>query len=106
MQDEFANREAPSLQLRPPVVTILGHVDHGKTSLLDAIRQSGGTAVAVTDLEMNDAAQRIGSCEGIDACPEGGACLAALTRLRENGWIAAAESIVMFNTGTGLKYSE
>ena len=77
----------------------------GDRLMLQAIRASGGTAVAVEDREMIDAAGRIGSREGIDACPEGGAALAAVERLRKRGSIGANERIVLFNTGTGLKYA-
>ncbi|HEV8703203.1 MAG TPA: threonine synthase [Candidatus Polarisedimenticolia bacterium] len=77
----------------------------GDRLMLQAIRASGGTAVAVEDREMIDAAGRIGSREGIDACPEGGASLAAVERLRKRGSIGAEERVVLFNTGTGLKYA-
>ena len=77
----------------------------GDRLMLQAIRASGGAAVAVDDREMIEAAGRIGSREGIDACPEGGAALAAVERLRHKGLIRAGERIVLFNTGTGLKYA-
>ncbi|MEK7284021.1 MAG: threonine synthase [Acidobacteriota bacterium] len=76
----------------------------GDRLMLQAIRASGGVAVAVADREMIEAAGRIGSREGIDACPEGGAALAAVQRLVRAGAIEADETIVIFNTGTGLKY--
>ena len=76
----------------------------GDFLMLRAIRESRGTALAVTDREMMEAAGRMASREGIDACPEGGAALAGAQRLRERGTIAAGESVVVFNTGTGLKY--
>ena len=77
----------------------------GDFLILRSVRLSGGTAVAVSDREMMEAAAQIASQEGIDACPEGGACLAALRRLRGQGRVTPRESVVLFNTGTGLKYS-
>jgi len=77
----------------------------GDRLMLEAIRKSGGAAVAVDDREMMDCAGLLGSREGIDACPEGGAALAAVRRLVGAGSLDAGGTIVMFNTGTGLKYS-
>lgn len=77
----------------------------GDFLILASVRDSDGAAVAVSDEEMMQAAGRIGAREGIDACPEGGACLAALQRLKESGRIRRGESAVLFNTGTGLKYA-
>ncbi len=76
----------------------------GDFLILRAVRDSGGAAVVVEDSEMIDAAAMIGSREGIEACPEGGAALAALRRLRAEGKVKADDTIVLFNTGTGLKY--
>ena len=72
--------------------------------MLRALRASGGMALPVEDHEMMEAVDRIGHREGIDACPEGGATLAALGRLKERGLVRPADTIVLFNTGTGLKY--
>jgi threonine synthase len=69
-----------------------------------ALRESNGTALAVSDEEMMQAARLIGSHQGIFACPEGGATLAALLRLRDEGWISKHERVVLFNTGSGHKY--
>ncbi|HET6279203.1 MAG TPA: threonine synthase [Candidatus Polarisedimenticolia bacterium] len=77
----------------------------GDFLILAAVRDSNGAAVAVSDEEMMRAAGRIGAREGIDACPEGGACLAALQRLKDAGRVSPGETIVLFNTGTGLKYA-
>jgi threonine synthase len=76
----------------------------GDRLMLSALRDSGGCAVAVEDCEMMEAAARLGSREGIDACPEGGAALAAVAALKGRGEIDRDETIVLFNTGTGLKY--
>jgi threonine synthase len=72
--------------------------------ILRAVRESRGTAVAVTDEEMAGAQLEIARGEGIFACPEGGATLAALRRLVDSGQVAREERVVLFNTGTGLKY--
>jgi threonine synthase len=76
----------------------------GDFLILRALRESGGTAVAVPDEEMIDMGGLIGRTEGNFVCPEGGATLAAFQRLRAAGWIDDDESVVLFNTGSGLKY--
>jgi len=76
----------------------------GDFIMLDIIRKSGGTAIAVSDAELIAAVKEIGSAEGIFAAPEGAACLPALKRLVERGEVNRDESIVIFNTGSGLKY--
>jgi threonine synthase len=76
----------------------------GDFLILRAIRESGGTAVSVSDQSMIDGMIEIGSAEGISAAPEGGAALAAIRRLVENGTIRPNESVVLFNTGGALKY--
>jgi threonine synthase len=76
----------------------------GDYLILRAVRESGGCAVAVAEEEIAQHAALITSLEGIFAAPEGGATLAALVKLREAGAVADDERIVLFNTGTGLKY--
>ena len=76
----------------------------GDFLILRAVRESGGTAVAVSDAQMVDGMIEIGSCEGISAAPEGGAALAAIRALVEDGTIKASDSVVLFNTGGALKY--
>jgi len=76
----------------------------GDFLILRALRESHGTAVAVSDEEMMDGANLIGRTQGIFACPEGGAVLAAFRRLRNEGWIEDGEKVVLFNTGSGHKY--
>lgn len=78
----------------------------GDFLMLDAIRKSGGTAIAVTDEEMLDSGAMLGSHEGIFAAPEGAACVAALEKLLANGFLKPDERIVLYNTGAGLKYLE
>lgn len=76
----------------------------GDFLILRAVRESKGTAIAVSDKALLDAQKLIASLEGIFACPEGGATLAALEQLLAEGWIDPEEKVVLFNTGTGLKY--
>lgn len=72
--------------------------------ILRALRESGGTAVAVSDEEITAAQQELAAAEGIFAAPEGAATLAGLKHLVKSGWVGAHESVVLFNTGSGLKY--
>jgi threonine synthase len=72
--------------------------------ILADLRASAGTAVAVTDEAITQAQARLARVEGIFAAPEGAATLAALERLVEQGWVQPDERIVLFNTGTGIKY--
>ena len=78
----------------------------GDFLVLDAVRSSGGTAVAVSDEEMLDAGAELASTEGIFAAPEGAACVAALRKLLASGFLKPADRIVLYNTGSGLKYPE
>ncbi len=78
----------------------------GDFLVLEAVRESGGAAVAVSDEDMMDAAVKLASLEGIFAAPEGGACFAALPGLIKSGVLQRADRIVVFNTGSGLKYLE
>ena len=72
--------------------------------ILADLRQSQGTAVAVSDAVILQAQRKLGSAEGIFAAPEGAATLAALEALLQQGWVQPDERIVLFNTGAGLKY--
>ncbi len=76
----------------------------GDFLILDAIRESNGTAVAVSDKDIMDCANLIGRTQGIFTAPEGGATLAAFNTLYKNGWIKENERVVLFNTGSGHKY--
>jgi len=76
----------------------------GDSLILSAIRESGGTAIAVTDEEMAAGQLEMARGEGIFPAPEGGATLAALKRLIETEKIDSGETVVLFNTGSGLKY--
>ena len=77
----------------------------GDFLILRALRESGGTAVAVADAEILAATYLLGKTTGIWPAPEGGATLAALLHLKKAGWVKDGESVVLFNTGNGAKYS-
>jgi threonine synthase len=74
--------------------------------ILRALRASYGTAIAVSDEEIDLAQAEIASREGVLAAPEGAATWAALKKLARQGWIKPDERVVLFNTGSGLKYLE
>jgi threonine synthase len=76
----------------------------GDFLVLRAVRESGGTAVAVDDPDMVTGMKDLGRLEGISAAPEGGAALAALRVLTSQGRIKPDETVVLFNTGGALKY--
>ncbi len=76
----------------------------GDFLILRAVRESGGTAVAVPDSTMVRAMIDIGSTQGISAAPEGGAALAAIENLVAAGTMKRSDRIILFNTGGALKY--
>ena len=76
----------------------------GDFLILDALAESGGAAVAVPDTAMAEWVDAVGADTGIFAAPEGGATAAAVAVLAEAGRIAADDEVVLFNTGSGLKY--
>ena len=78
----------------------------GDFIVLRALRESGGAAVAIGDDDTARHMRIAGEREGMLVCPEGAAALAAAARLRRDGWIKDGERVVVFNTGSGLKYSE
>ena len=77
---------------------------YGDYIILEILRNSGGVAISVTDEEITDAVHRWAQVEGIFAAPEGAAALAAYRKLRGNGFFSSDDRVVLFNTGTGLKY--
>ena len=97
--DEFPNASTVASGLRVPRAV-------GDFLILDAIRASGGTAVAVTDEELLAATLEVGAAEGVFCAPEGAACLPALKKLVASGAVTCKESVVLFNTGAGVKYLE
>jgi threonine synthase len=72
--------------------------------ILEDIYKSQGTAVAVSDAAILEAQKELARLEGIFAAPEGAATLAALKKLIDTKWLQPEERIVLFNTGSGLKY--
>lgn len=76
------------------------------TLILDAVRGSGGTAVSVSEEEMFDGMVELASHEGVFVCPEGGATLAALNQLLRSGEVRPESRVVLYDTGSGLKYPE
>ena len=97
--DEFPNAHTTASGLRVPKAI-------GDFLILDALRTSGGTALAVTDDELITATKEIGAAEGIFCAPEGAACLPALKKLLTDGAVEPNERVVLFNTGSGVKYVE
>ena len=97
--DEFENASTVASGLRVPKCI-------GDFLILDAIRASNGTAVTVTDAELTAAVHQIGALTGIFTAPEGAACLPALRKLIDQNLVRDGESVVIFNTGSGIKYLE
>ncbi|MDQ1640002.1 MAG: threonine synthase [Pyrinomonadaceae bacterium] len=97
--DEFADAATVASGLRVPKAI-------GDFLILDALRESGGTAVAITDQELIAAVKEIGAAEGIFCAPEGAACLPALRKLIDADLVNPDERVVLFDTGAGVKYLE
>ena len=95
--EPFANPSTLAAGMRVPAAI-------GDFLILRALRESGGTAVTVTDAEMVAGVRELASLEGIFAAPEGGATLAALKKLLDSGSIDPAERVVLLNTGNAYKY--
>jgi threonine synthase len=95
--DFFQNAATLAAGLRVPKA-------YGDYLILDILRKSGGVALSVTDEEIMDAFRQWAKVEGVFAAPEGAASLAAYRKLRERGFFEADDSVVLFNTGSGLKY--
>jgi threonine synthase len=97
--DEFENAHTAASGLRVPKAI-------GDFLILDALRESGGTAIAVEDAELIAAVREIGAAEGVFCAPEGAACLPALREMIEKDLVKENETVVLFNTGAGVKYLE
>ncbi len=96
---EFPNAQTKASGLRVPKAV-------GDFLMLRILRESGGGAIAVEDEAMIRVTREVGSAEGLFVAPEGAACFAALKSLQSLGKIAPDERVVIFNTGSGIKYLE
>jgi len=94
---EFPNAETLASGLRVPKAV-------GDFIMLDILRASDGGAITVRDEEMIAATREVGAAEGLFVAPEGAACFVAAKKLLAQGKIAADERVVIFNTGSGIKY--
>ena len=94
---EFPNAHTTASGLRVPKAI-------GDFLMLDILRRSKGGAIAVEDEEMIRALREVGSKEGLFVAPEGAACFVALRKLRKSAKIGGGECVVIFNTGSGIKY--
>src|SRR2546430_15448979 len=94
---EFPNAHTCASGLRVPKAI-------GDFLILNILRQSNGGAVAVDDEEILRITREVGSSEGLFVAPEGAACFTALKSLYSAGKIASADCVVIFNTGSGIKY--
>src|SRR4051795_6475752 len=94
---EFPNAHTLASGLRVPKAV-------GDFIMLDILRKSGGGAVTVDDEEMIGATRDVGAAEGLFVAPEGAACFVALKKLVGAGKIEPDENVVIFNTGSGIKY--
>jgi threonine synthase len=94
---EGAHTQAPGM--RVPVAI-------GDYLILDAVRASGGTAIAVTDDELLGMMQRVSANEGLHISPEVGAAFMAAAKLRESGFLRERDEVVVFATGSGLLHTD
>jgi threonine synthase len=97
--EPFPNAHTMASGIRVPAAV-------GDFLMLRALRESRGTAITVSDEEIDAGTRLITRREGVFVCPEGGALVAALEKLVAARWIQPDERVVLFNTGTGLKYPE
>jgi threonine synthase len=97
--EPFANAQTSASGLRVPAAV-------GDFMILDAIRASGGTAIAVSEQRLNEWLRTAVSLEGIPICPEAAACVGAMESLASRGWIKPDDQVVLFNTGAAQKYVE
>ncbi len=98
----------PSSEMWPNAATIASGLrvpkPYGDYLILDILKKSQGCAVSATDTEILDATRHWAKTEGVFAAPEGAACLVAYRKLLSNGFFKSDDTVVLFNTGTGLKY--
>ena len=94
----FANASTVASGLRVPAAV-------GDFIMLRVLRESHGTALTISDADLLDGVREFATQQGIYACPEGGAVWKAAQHLLKTGWLKPDEKIVLFNTGSGLKYN-
>jgi threonine synthase len=97
--EPFPNAQTVASGIRVPVAI-------GDFMILDAVRESGGRAVAVQEVRIREWLSLACRSEGISLCPESAACIGALELLRSENWIQPHERVVIFNTGAAQKYVE
>lgn len=97
--EPFPNAKTIASGIRVPVAV-------GDFMILDAVRASGGTAIAVEEANIGQWMELGAQNEGIAICPEAAACIGALKELTEQEWIRPEERVVIFNTGAAQKYPE
>lgn len=95
--EPFADPQTSAWGIRVPAAV-------GDFMILDALRESGGCAIAVEEERINSWMYQGSSASGIALCPETGACIGALSELRTSGWIRNSDKVVIFNTGAAQKY--
>jgi threonine synthase len=95
--EPWQNAHTTAAGMRVPVAI-------GDYLILGALRESGGTALAVSEEEICEAQIELGRLEGAYAAPEGGATYAGLKKLRAWGVVGADDLVVLFQTGMGIKY--
>lgn len=93
----FENAATVASGIRVPVAV-------GDFMIIDAIRESGGTAIAVEEVKIPEWMAMATKAEGISFCPESSACVGAALSLRRQEWIGAGERVVIYNCGAGQKY--
>ncbi|MDA1014785.1 MAG: threonine synthase [Planctomycetota bacterium] len=96
--DMFPNASTVAAGLRVPAAV-------GDFLMMKVLRESGGTAITVSDAELLEGVRECSRHQGIYFCPEAGAVWKAAQKLADSGWLKASERIVLFNTGSGLKYN-
>ncbi len=97
--EEYPNASTDAAGLRVPAV----FADY---IILKVLRETGGTAIAVTDKEMVDAMTEMGAAEGVFAAPEGAATLVGLKKLIDQNFLTGSETVILMNTGSGYKYMD
>ena len=99
IKEPFPNAKTLATGLRVPF-------PHASEQIIRVIKESSEIAVAVKDDAILDALRNIARSEGLFVCPEGAATLAGLGQLIDSGWIDRNEKVLLYNTGSGLKYAE